>query len=1406
VKKALLLTLIFAMTFLLNALDLAVGAQESLLLALGFVILAAYTFSEIGSAMTLPRVTGYILTGLLLGPFAFKILSNEMVQEIKIFNTLAIGLIAITAGLELHFSSLKKVISTIMGTTVLKIISLFLLVPATLFVVDQFTGMTGIESTMGLLALSTIFASLCIGTSPAIGLAVITETKAKGRMSQLILGSAIVKDVVVVVALALALGVAKPILAGAEGGSNFMHLMQELLLSILAGSILGLVFIGYIRFVGQEMFLFILAMILVTADLSQAVHLELLLVFIVAGVIVRNFSKQGEVLHHALEKVSLPVFVVFFTNVGAGLDLASTWKFLPLSAGLFFARALSFWLSNFLACYWNKEKPVIKNQTWLGYLPQAGVTLGLIGIAVQQIPEHTMVIENIGMGLVTLNLLIGPIVMRMALKSAGETASAMNSSEANEAIASEASKIESQGSKPTLDREEQSFDNTVKELAETLNDPRLRKEFLRSAQEVYNLFRRNQLLPQKNILSAFTNDLNTIDSLAGGQFVDKVDNHFQRLATKGKSIHNTLLQYQKCLEQSPSVFEVPLLDKHWKVQKKDPLFVKSSKLISYPKMWLSKDPIRRVPFRRCFRVAIEPFLSDFTVTTISSWYRLLGRHITTFQSTLEQEAFSEEDNQITENIAKENQLWVDSLNDDFVIGFKIVAKKWIHLLNTIDTPLLPDKDVRYSSVESLVKGSIEKSEAEALLWEEKFEFCRNRLKIIVNSAQLTSVLQQLLDKNYFAPVDLACDAIKELMGKVISFLDQLAGEISEIKEPNKEQFDKLFQSTKHFNDHELQAGVKSRFVQGNFKLLNREISLGIRKSMPKEEGTFEVSSAHTPPEKVSSPNEIIVKRVNLQELYVQNVFIDFLPFVEERIDGISNYIDSLLSEAEQAFSILSYTFQSRVGETTFSNEEYQEAIQSSLGTITNEKEKILNLLDDFLSYVEEAQKSTHDLALQSRESVQKGIDRISAVNHARQKIRMRTNYLRNGFLEQKNNIENRISSFYQQLKLGSQHLQERDLDINLKAKIKSKTLDATTIRRFIDETYRLNFESIQLPRVYQRLFSLDPILDRRFFIAHKGVWEHMEIFSRATVATGRQKILIVGDRGMGKTSLLNIAQLEIRCEKLLRIDTPPERSPISILARLLDAPNSKGGIMRKLRRQSTAIVIDNIDHWVNKLHLDEFHEFLQVVKDSPHNCHWLFSMTKDNFFRYEKAFGLKSTFSKILDLNSCTESVSKEVLRSRHRLSGLNADYPSTLISDYLDRLQLSEPGGLFIKSLHGRSKGNLRHLIYLWLKALGPSDGKSLPLNFDHSLSKGLPFFSEFSSFQKIMLAEIYKNHKINFKKLSQHLGATVPSITNEARYLGQAGLLLETPLGHAQAELDPTLTYLVGQGLRKEGILNGR
>ena len=247
------------------------------------------------------------------------------------------------------------------------------------------------------------------------------ETRARGRLMDLVLAGAVVKDLVVVVCLAVAVAVSRSLLGTSGSEQSVLVLVsQELGFSILAGAILGALLIGYIRFVGAEMLLFVAAMILVVSEVGKALHLELLLVFITAGFVVRNFSKHEHDLMGPVQLVALPVFVVFFTNAGAGIDLGTTWRVLPLALALVAVRAVGYAIASRLGGRLGGEREYVRKQAWLGYLPQAGVTLGLVGLAAHQLPGLASHITALGMAVVALNLLVGPVTLRKALKGAGE--------------------------------------------------------------------------------------------------------------------------------------------------------------------------------------------------------------------------------------------------------------------------------------------------------------------------------------------------------------------------------------------------------------------------------------------------------------------------------------------------------------------------------------------------------------------------------------------------------------------------------------------------------------------------------------------------------------------------------------------------------------------------------------------------------------------------------------------------------------------------------------------------------------------------------------------------------------------------------------------------------------------------
>jgi hypothetical protein len=194
-------------------------------------------------------------------------------------------------------------------------------------------------------------------------------------------------------------------------------LAKELGGSVLLGGLLGALIIAYVRFVGAEMLLFVAGLVLAAAELSKALHLDLLLVFIAAGFTVRNASSNWKLVLHALETVALPVYVVFFTIAGARIDVRATLAVLPLALLLSALRAGGFYAAARVGARVGRESEEVKRLAWQAYLPQAGVTLGLLGLAVESLGgELGKALSDLGIACVAVNLAIGPVTLRRALQ------------------------------------------------------------------------------------------------------------------------------------------------------------------------------------------------------------------------------------------------------------------------------------------------------------------------------------------------------------------------------------------------------------------------------------------------------------------------------------------------------------------------------------------------------------------------------------------------------------------------------------------------------------------------------------------------------------------------------------------------------------------------------------------------------------------------------------------------------------------------------------------------------------------------------------------------------------------------------------------------------------------------------
>ena len=77
-------------------------------LALGFTLIVAMVTGEMLRRFRLPRLTGYLLFGVLIGPYLGNVITEPMARQLQTVNGIATTLIAFIAGLTLNFERIGR--------------------------------------------------------------------------------------------------------------------------------------------------------------------------------------------------------------------------------------------------------------------------------------------------------------------------------------------------------------------------------------------------------------------------------------------------------------------------------------------------------------------------------------------------------------------------------------------------------------------------------------------------------------------------------------------------------------------------------------------------------------------------------------------------------------------------------------------------------------------------------------------------------------------------------------------------------------------------------------------------------------------------------------------------------------------------------------------------------------------------------------------------------------------------------------------------------------------------------------------------------------------------------------------------------------------------------------------------
>lgn len=398
------------------------GSVVGPLAALGFLLLAGTLTSELIELAGLPQLTGFILAGVVSGPYVLHLIDKPTLERVAPANALALALIALAGGLELKLETLKQVWRSIAWANGLQ--AALGLVTSTLgfMAIARYTPFA--EHELGsLFAVALLWAVVAITRSPAALLGILSQTRAKGPLATYSLAFVMSSDVVVILLSAIAVALVRPLLEpGAEMSlADLGVLGHELIGSAALGVTLGLVLSAYLRLIGGNLLLVLIALGVGLSELLRYIQFDALLAFLVAGFVVSNFSSQGEKLLHGIESAGSVVFVVFFALAGAKLDLVTLAKLWPVALSLCALRFATTLGAAKLTSTLAKDEPVIRRWGWSSMISQAGLSLGLATLLVRTFPALGEPFRALAIAAIAINEIFGPVLFKLALDRSGES-------------------------------------------------------------------------------------------------------------------------------------------------------------------------------------------------------------------------------------------------------------------------------------------------------------------------------------------------------------------------------------------------------------------------------------------------------------------------------------------------------------------------------------------------------------------------------------------------------------------------------------------------------------------------------------------------------------------------------------------------------------------------------------------------------------------------------------------------------------------------------------------------------------------------------------------------------------------------------------------------------------------------
>lgn len=424
------------------------------LLSLFTILVSGFILTRLTNALRLPRVSGYIIAGVVIGPCVLHLIPQAVVSRMGFVSDIALAFIAFGVGKFFKKEVLQKTGKEVIFITVSEALVAGFLITLSMHYVFRLSW-----------EFSLVLGAIATATAPASTMMTINQYKAKGEFVNTLLQVVALDDVVCLLAFSIVSAWVTGRDSGELSAASVILPIVWNVLAIFLGALCGYILSKLLtpQRSRDNRLILVIAMLCGLSGICAAFDISPLLSCMVLGAVYINLTKDKK-LYRQIGNFTPPVMSIFFIVSGMNLDLNSFKTVGLIGVAYFFIRIAGKYLGTYISCKMTGKSKEICNYMGFALVPQAGVAIGLAFLGRRLLPEEAgTLVMTIILSSSVLYELVGPVCAKKALILAGAISPEKLAEERRTALA--AGKAEAAAAEEEKQRTQKDSENSGKKKA-----------------------------------------------------------------------------------------------------------------------------------------------------------------------------------------------------------------------------------------------------------------------------------------------------------------------------------------------------------------------------------------------------------------------------------------------------------------------------------------------------------------------------------------------------------------------------------------------------------------------------------------------------------------------------------------------------------------------------------------------------------------------------------------------------------------------------------------------------------------------------------------------------------------------------------------------------------------------------